>query len=87
MPDVYKRQVEVGHIIETTAVGHLRDRVRGLNQQAGGLSQPDLVQTFDKRFTRPFFDKTTERHLAHVDDFGYVGPVSYTHLDVYKRQV
>ena len=27
-------------------------------------------------------------HLLHIDALAlYVGPVSYTHLDVYKRQV
>lgn len=50
----------------------------GFDQKPRSLTQPNLVETFDKGFTSAFFDKTAERQLAHVDDFGYVGQLNDT---------
>ena len=46
----------------------------------------DSLDTSGTRYVRVFYDKNYESVLdGEITETG-VGPVSYTHLDVYKRQ-
>ena len=69
--DVYKRQAQV--------LGHLS---YSLGQYKEALTK------FAERLNEPDYDRTQDGYAAMFGQFfkGEPTPVSYTHLDVYKRQ-
>ena len=82
--DVYKRQV--------CLISESLSRESGLNV---GVTLPLSLYEFDRDLLYSFLTEYNPRSSLYLPDRGFqqeteytvIGPVSYTHLDVYKRQV
>ena len=56
---------------------------RYLAQHMDMLLPPELLKAIDPV---PFGKYAMQEEQGHFTEHGYISPVSYTHLDVYKRQ-
>ena len=52
-----------------------------------GQAALDIIKTDELSFVPEQFDKTYIHWLENIRDWCISRPVSYTHLDVYKRQI
>ena len=50
-------------------------------------AEPVGSRTLVKKYNLGVSPATIRNEMSDLEDLGYIKPVSYTHLDVYKRQV
>lgn len=65
--------VEIREVVKAAFKGNLGNGLGSVDQESGGMAQPDLIKAVDKGFACTFLDKAAEGHLRHVHHFGYIG--------------
>ena len=82
---MYKRQLLVIALVTVMVLILVLGRKRPARVLRALRPSERLVDRIRVRFKKPPLDSWVERTVGSFSDAA--GPVSYTHLDVYKRQV
>jgi len=65
-----KGPVEIGNAAESAGDGDIGNGGVGIDQQPGGMSQPDIIEEIDEVDPGLRLEKTAEGGLRHIHQFG-----------------
>ena len=69
---LFEDAVKVGNIIEPAIVGYFSNRLRSVDQHAGGMSQSYFGETVYKRIACTLFEKAAECCVGHIGQPRYL---------------